>query len=162
MQAPRISFGDRVKVRDAPETLVAGIAGQIGLVYGTTTPSLIEVEVIGALQNDHAINVHFEHLNNSMWFAEQLLEFVDHSPGAEIRLDGGAKGLDASVGWLLARGGNCGGFEASMVETVVAASPNKSLQRSGSHKSARPRAAERRDRTRALACPRAKRSRGGR
>lgn len=83
-----ISFGDNVKVVTNPQTSEKGLAGRIGAVFGETTPSVTSVEVIGEIKDDYAINVHFEELGNSFWFAPEILEFVDHGVGAEITLDG--------------------------------------------------------------------------
>ena len=80
----QISFGDNVSVRQTPETQAAGLAGLSGNVYGETTPSSTNVEVIGELKEDYAINVHFEKLGESFWFSQDLLEFIDHAPGTEI------------------------------------------------------------------------------
>ena len=84
----QISFGDNVRVVSTPETDAAGVAGCIGQVYGETTPSVTGVPVVGASTQDHAINVHFEGRSDTLWFAPELLEFVDHAAGTEIRLDG--------------------------------------------------------------------------
>jgi hypothetical protein len=83
-----ISFGDNVRVRDEKIAKELGVTGLIGNIYGETTPSVTNVEVIGELLEDFAFNVFFEELNKSYWLAPQLLEFVDHSPGSEITLDG--------------------------------------------------------------------------
>ena len=83
-----ISFGDRVRVKTTKDTESVGVAGLVGQVYGETTPSITSVEVVGALDSDFAINVHFETIDQAYWFAPQLLEFIDHAPGTEIRLDG--------------------------------------------------------------------------
>ena len=85
------AFGDNVRIRSSPETESKGLAGLIGQMYGQTTPSVTDVEVIGELTSDYAINVFFEDRNESFWFAPALLEFVNHAPGTEIRLDGVAK-----------------------------------------------------------------------
>ena len=83
-----ISFGDNVRVLHTEETEAAGVAGLEGQVYGETTPSVTNVEVIGRLESDFALNVHFEERDLSLWFAPELLEFVDHAPGTEITLEG--------------------------------------------------------------------------
>ena len=83
-----ISFGDNVRVRSTPVTEQLGIAGRIGQVCGETTPSVVEVEVIGTPTADYAINVSFESDQKSYWFASQLLELIDHAPGMEIGLKG--------------------------------------------------------------------------
>jgi len=59
-----------------------------GKCYGFTTPSVTCVEVIGGSTEDYAINVFFESRKEAFWFAADLVEFVDHAAGTEIRLDG--------------------------------------------------------------------------
>jgi hypothetical protein len=81
-----ISFADNVRVRVTPVTEAAGVAGLHGQVYGVTTPSVTGVEVIGDVKDDTAVNVFFTEQNASHWFAPELLEFVDHAPGTEIRI----------------------------------------------------------------------------
>lgn len=83
-----ITFGDNVRVRDTAATHAAGVAGLTGPVYGETTPSVTRVDVIGKLTGDYAINVYFEDRDESLWFAPDQLELVDHGAGAEITLDG--------------------------------------------------------------------------
>jgi hypothetical protein len=83
-----ISFGDTVRVRSTPDTDILGLANQIGQVYGETTPSVTGVTVVGQLADDYALNVHFEGRRDALWFAQELLEFVDHAAGTEITLDG--------------------------------------------------------------------------
>jgi hypothetical protein len=85
---PNITFGDNVRLFSTPETEALGVAGQVGQVYGETTPSVTGVTVVGQLIGDLALNVHFEGRTDTLWFAPELLEFVDHGVGAEIRLDG--------------------------------------------------------------------------
>ena len=84
----QISFGDNVRVRSTPETIASGLATQSGQVYGVTTPSVTNVEVIGTLSEDCAFNVHFSDRNESFWFTADMLELLDHGLGTEIRLDG--------------------------------------------------------------------------
>jgi hypothetical protein len=60
----------------------------VGNVFGETVPSSSGVTVIGDPTEDYALNVFFEDRRQGFWFAENLLEFLDHSPGATIRLDG--------------------------------------------------------------------------
>ena len=83
-----ISFGDNVRVRNTAATRAAGVAGLTGPVYGETTPSVTGVDVIGELTSDYAINVYFEDRDESLWFAPDQLEFVDHGPGSEITIEG--------------------------------------------------------------------------
>jgi hypothetical protein len=83
-----ISFGDNVRVRKTPETEAAGVAVLEGQVYGETTPSVTNVEILGEPDSDFALNVYFEDRGGSFWFAPSLLEFIDHAPGTEIRLEG--------------------------------------------------------------------------
>jgi len=81
-----LGFGDNVRVRHAPSTEAAGIAGRVGQIYGQTTPSFTSPEVVGELLRDYAINVHFSELGRDVWLAEQLLEFVDHGPGTTMTI----------------------------------------------------------------------------
>jgi hypothetical protein len=83
-----ISFGDNVRVRSTTVTIERGLAGLAGEVRGETTPSVTGVEVIGELRSDFALNVHLPEKGEAYWFAEELLDFVDHAPGTEIRLAG--------------------------------------------------------------------------
>jgi hypothetical protein len=83
-----ISFGDNVRVRSNQDTQALGVASQVGQVYGETTPSISGVKVIGQLAGDYALNVHFEGRTDTLWFAPEMLEFVDHAAGTEIRLGG--------------------------------------------------------------------------
>ena len=86
-----VSFGDNVSIRVTKETEAAGVAGLTGQIYGETTPSVMGVEVIGIPSTDFAIAVHIEERDETFWFAPELVEFLDHAPGTEIRLDGVAK-----------------------------------------------------------------------
>lgn len=88
MTDQQISFGDNVRVRDTEVTRASDVAGLVGTVYGETTPSVTDVEVIGEVTGDYAINVHFEERGESLWFAPDLLEFIDRGAGAEITIDG--------------------------------------------------------------------------
>jgi hypothetical protein len=82
------SFGDNVRIRSTPLTQQLGYADRAGSVCGETTPSVTGVEVIGDVTQDFAINVVFEddEPKGGIWFAPQLVEFVDHAPGTEIRI----------------------------------------------------------------------------
>lgn len=83
-----ISYGDNVRILRTADTERLGIAELIGNVYGETTPSETGVEVIGKLESDYALNVYFDTLDRSFWFAPQMLEFVNHAPGTEIFVHG--------------------------------------------------------------------------
>ena len=83
-----ISFGDNVRILRTSETERLGIAEMVGNVYGETTPSVTEVEVVGNLTSDYALNVYFDSLDRSFWFAPHLLEFVNHAPGTEVHVHG--------------------------------------------------------------------------
>src|SRR5437868_4961856 len=83
-----IKFGDKVRVRTSPITIEAGLAGLVGQVYGETKPSSSGVEVIGDVNVDFALNVFFEDRDKGYWFAPSLIEFVDHSPGMTVELEG--------------------------------------------------------------------------
>jgi hypothetical protein len=76
-----LDFGDRAKVVESPETTLLGLAGLIGVVYGVTKPSVTGVEVIGGTQSDLAFNLNFAGKKETLWFAPNLLEFVDHGAG---------------------------------------------------------------------------------
>ena len=97
-----ITFGDTVRLLSTPETEAVGVAGQVGKVYGETTPSASGVKVVGELVGDYALNVHFEGRKDTLWFAPHLLEYIDHGAGGEIRLDGVPKKWtrEASGEWV--------------------------------------------------------------
>ena len=82
--APKITFGDKVRVRNTPDADAAGVANLEGDVFGFTTPSVTSVSVIGSKSGDYALNVSFEEKKGEFWFAEDQLEFVSHSAGTKI------------------------------------------------------------------------------
>lgn len=94
-----LSFGDNVRVRSTSETEARGIAGLRGQIYGETTPSVTDIEVVGTLQSDYAVNVSFDNRKDSVWLAPELVEFIDHGAATEITLDGVPKK------WVRAKGG---------------------------------------------------------
>ena len=65
-----------------------GLAGKIGEVYGFTTPSMMDLEIIGTPTDDFALNVYFDDLQTSYWFDADLLETIDDRQGSVITLDG--------------------------------------------------------------------------
>jgi hypothetical protein len=79
MEISQVSFGDRVRIRSTQATDALGIAGQMGIVNGRTTPSVTSVEAIGKPSKDLAIAVTLEAHTKQLWFAEEVLEFVDHA-----------------------------------------------------------------------------------
>lgn len=81
-------FGNKVLIKRTIETEEKGLADKEGEVYGQTTPSMMDIEVIGTLTKDVAINVHIDDLNEAFWFVEDLIEHLDNGLGAEITLDG--------------------------------------------------------------------------
>ena len=85
------SFGDRVRIASTPITQHAGIAGLVGSVFGETKPSASGVTVIGAVQDDFALNVFVDERRESYWLTLDLVEFLDHQAGSTIRLNGVAK-----------------------------------------------------------------------
>jgi hypothetical protein len=95
-----ISFGDNVRVVSTPLTASLGLAGLTGAVYGQTTPSVTGVEVIGGAATDYAINVQLKGRAESLWFAPELLEFVDHAPGTEIVIGNKRLVRSASGEWI--------------------------------------------------------------
>ncbi|PIQ14979.1 MAG: hypothetical protein COW67_10890 [Flavobacteriales bacterium CG18_big_fil_WC_8_21_14_2_50_32_9] len=82
------TFGNKVRIRRTPETEEKGLADKEGEVYGHTTPSMMDFEIVGNLKEDFAINVYFEDLSESFWFAEELVEYLNNGQGTEITLDG--------------------------------------------------------------------------
>jgi hypothetical protein len=88
MEISQISFGDRVRIRSTEATEPLGIAGQMGIVNGRTTPSVTRVDVIGKSSKDLAIAVTLEAQTKQLWFAEEVLEFVDHGAGTIIETQG--------------------------------------------------------------------------
>ena len=80
---------DTVRVREAPETVNAGLAGRTGVVYGESMPAASGVgPVLGTLHAGWAINVQFEDRGEAVWIAPDLLELVDHGVGTVIGLAG--------------------------------------------------------------------------
>jgi hypothetical protein len=82
------SFGSKVKIKDSPVTREKGLVGKLGDVYGQTTPSMVDFEIIGTPKDDIAINVYFDNLKTSFWFDADLLEIIDDGQGSVITLDG--------------------------------------------------------------------------
>ena|SRR5688572_23009022 len=93
------SFGDNVRIRSTPLTESLGLAGLSGSVYGETTPSVTGVDVIGEVTNDFAINVMLDARQEQLWFAPQLVEYVDHGPESEARIGDRHLVRDASGEW---------------------------------------------------------------
>ena len=78
-----MGFGDKVRVRLTPVTEEKGLAGLVGMVCGQTTPSITRGligEIVGEPKQDYAINVLFEDLGTSIWFAPELLELIESAP----------------------------------------------------------------------------------
>lgn len=78
----QFDFGDKVRVH----TTAAGVAGRIGYVARFTTPSLKGIQVIGEVRNDLAFGVTFENPHAQLWFAPELLEFVDYGAGQDMQI----------------------------------------------------------------------------
>jgi hypothetical protein len=93
-----ISFFDHVRISSTHLTEKLGLANPIGKVYGETTPSVTEVEVIGDSTADFAIKVFFAERNEELWFSLDLVEFVDHAPGTEINQSGGQRWVRSASG----------------------------------------------------------------
>jgi hypothetical protein len=88
MNPTPITFGDKVRIRSTNATEVLGIAGKTGVVCGTTTPSVTGVDVIGISAEDLAIAVNVDGRSEALWFAQDLLEFVDHQLGTMVKIEG--------------------------------------------------------------------------
>ena len=71
-----------------------------GQVYGETTPSVTRVEVVGGAAADYAINVKPSGRDETVCFAPELLEFVDHAPGTEIVIGNKRMVRAASGEWV--------------------------------------------------------------
>ena len=67
-------------------TVNQGVAGQIGIVYGLTTPSQTGVEVIGNSTDDYAIAVTIEGSSSAIWLPENFLEPVDRQLGTTVQI----------------------------------------------------------------------------
>ena len=63
----------------------------MGEIYGQTTPSMRDFEIIGTPKEDLAINVYIDVFKTSYWFDSELLETIDDGQGAAITLDGDKK-----------------------------------------------------------------------
>ena len=77
-------FGDRVRIKEIPETRAAELAGLEGDVYGFTTPSATGVSVIGGAPDDQALNVFVESKGTDFWLRPDLIEFLHYNAGSEI------------------------------------------------------------------------------
>ena len=80
------AFGDNVRIRSTELTERLGLAGCAGSVYGETKPSVTGVEVIGETSSDFAVNVMLDARGEQLCFAPELVEFVDHAPGIEVKI----------------------------------------------------------------------------
>ena len=78
---------DTVRIRSTPATVAAGYGEAEGTVFGVTTVSLTNVEVIGVAEDDCAINVDFGGALPSAWFQPSLVE-VTGQPKTTISLGG--------------------------------------------------------------------------
>lgn len=79
-------FGNTVKIKRSPETEKSGTAEKVGEIYGETTPSITNVDVIGNPKRDYAVNVFFKETKSSLWFDEDLLELIDSGEGTAMTL----------------------------------------------------------------------------
>ena len=80
------TFGNLVTIKESLETDELELSNKTGEIYGETTPSITEVEVIGDLMADYAINVYFDDLNESFWFAPGLLEPIELDDDFEVEM----------------------------------------------------------------------------
>jgi hypothetical protein len=58
--------------------------------------------VIGGAPDDHALNVYFSNRKVDHWFRPNLLEFLHHNVGAEMKIDG------APIKWVRQADGSWG------------------------------------------------------
>ena len=82
------SFGDHVRIRQDGSSELERFSDLLGIVYGVTTPSVTNVEIVGRSLEDAALNVHFDELDAAYWFDPSVVEFVDHAAGTELQIDG--------------------------------------------------------------------------
>jgi hypothetical protein len=61
-----------VEIVAAPATISTGFAGRTGVLYGWTTPSITEVDVVGGSPADEAVNISFDD-GTSAWFEPSLV-----------------------------------------------------------------------------------------
>jgi hypothetical protein len=87
---------------ETPATQAAGVAGLVGTVFGDGKPMLPDDVVVGATAPEYALGVFFDERKVTIWFPEELLEFLDHDAGATITLQGVPKKWvrQASGEWL--------------------------------------------------------------
>jgi hypothetical protein len=79
-----VDVADEVRIVSTAETRARGYAGRTGVCHGFTAPSYSGVEVIGEVQNDRALNVHFDDSDGDAWFSPDLVEFVSYVEGTVI------------------------------------------------------------------------------
>jgi hypothetical protein len=90
-----------VRIATTPATQRLGYAGALGVVMGFTTPSVTGVEVVGDSDEDLALGVSFDELEDA-WFAPGLLDKVDLQPGTEVRIGAWRFIATADGEWKLA------------------------------------------------------------
>ena len=88
VRAPKLAFGDKVRVRETAEATEAGVAGLTGDIIGFTRRSGGSVTAIGAKGDDYAFNVAVKDSESTVWFAEDQLELVERAPGAGGKKEG--------------------------------------------------------------------------
>jgi len=103
IEATQIAFGDKVRIRSTQATESRHIAGLTGIVYGHIAPSVTGVKVIGESSKDLAISARLDEKASQLWFAEELLEFVDHAAGTTVEVSGRKLIRDARGEWREAK-----------------------------------------------------------
>ena len=73
-RAQSLHFGDRVRIKSTRLTDSTGLSRRIGCIYGRAIPSASGIAVIGATDDDYALNVRFDDGAGSHWFSLELLE----------------------------------------------------------------------------------------
>lgn len=71
----------------------------MAIVNARTTPSVTGVEVIGTTTKDIAIAVTLEVQTKQLWFAEEVLDFVDHGAGTIVETRGRKLVRDEHGSW---------------------------------------------------------------
>ena len=80
----KITFGDNIRIIASKETDALGLTGKEGQVYGGTTPSVTSVVVVGVVEEDYALLISFDDLDQEVWIAPHLVDFIDHGAGAKL------------------------------------------------------------------------------
>lgn len=80
-------MGRNAKIKSTELTDSLGLGGLTGTIFGQTQPSSSGVtDVIGLKDQDYAINVFIDDLDESYWLAEDLVEVLEGGSKIEFKL----------------------------------------------------------------------------